>query len=383
MTEPPLKIIAYGAVSSAGCSTDGHWSAYTSARTTLQFDPPLSRWVGRVPAATETRLAALDASLPERTDRAARLACLAAIEAIDRAGWRGSDYGIQLGCSRGPTERWEEEYTAFIATGRAHPLTSPTTTLGSLATTVGNYLGTSGWRGAQSMTCSSGLHALIQGAALLTVGLERRLLAGGAEAPLTPFTVAQLAAPRLYTNADKNDPFPCRPLAEEPTGMVLGEGAALFALEHTTAPGLAIIAGYGYAHEFAGSATGIRPDGSALAAALRVALARAGVREVDAVVVHAPGTARGDAAELAALRNIFGNELPYLLSGKWTTGHTLGASGTLGVALAVECLQRGELLAFPYQALVSRQTFPRKVERVAVLATGFGGNAAALILTID
>src|SRR5207237_3984286 len=126
-----------------------------------------------------------------------------------------------------------------------------------------------------SSTCSSALQALGTGLAWLRAGLADRYLAGGTEAPLTPFTVAQLRAVGIYS-ARPADDFPCRPGAASASAntFVLGEGAAVFALERAVPrPGDLLLAGVGFGFERAASRTGITPTGDHFQQAMRQALA--------------------------------------------------------------------------------------------------------------
>ena len=69
---------------------------------------------------------------------------------------------------------------------------------------------------------------------------------------------------------------------------------------------------------------------------------------IDVVVLHAPGTLKGDNAEMEAVRRVFGKELPALTTNKWKLGHTLGTSGILSVELALLMLQHQHFIGIPY-----------------------------------
>lgn len=100
-------------------------------------------------------------------------------------------------------------------------------------------------------------------------------------------------------------------------------------------------------------------------------------RPVDLVIAHAPGTALGDPEELAAIREIVGDH-PRVVSGKWITGHTLGASGAIAVNQAIRAFEHG-FPELPYECLDDRGTRDRP-QRIMINATGFGGNAATLVI---
>ena len=102
-------------------------------------------------------------------------------------------------------------------------------------------------------------------------------------------------------------------------------------------------------------------------------------KSIDAIVVHAPGTIKGDNSELMAIKEIFKDKTPHLISTKFQTGHTLGASGGLSLDLAIEMIHRNELISFPYDS--NNGTKPSQVNTVLINAIGFGGNAVSLVIT--
>ena len=110
-------------------------------------------------------------------------------------------------------------------------LSSPTTTLGNISSWVAHDLQTKGPEISHSITCSTALHALINGVAWLKSGMANKFLVGGSEAPLTPFTIAQMKAMRIY--AKGNSDYPCRAmdLQKKQNTMVLGEAASIACLE--------------------------------------------------------------------------------------------------------------------------------------------------------
>ena len=115
---------------------------------------------------------------------------------------------------------------------------------------------------------------------------------------------------------------------------------------------------------------------------MAMALENAGLDSVDVVIMHAPGTTQGDQAELRAVQSIFGenssSSFPHIVSTKHMTGHTLGASGGVSLDLALEMIQRGEVVRFPYETEVRQEIV--KPETVLVNAVGFGGNAVSVIV---
>jgi 3-oxoacyl-[acyl-carrier-protein] synthase II len=352
--------------------------------------------VGALPAELEQQVQALPALNQQlkQVDRSVLLAVLAAREAVRQAGWGGpeaGEVGVNIGSSRGATASFEKHFASFHDSpdGSVSALSSPTTTLGNISSWVAQDLQMEGPVISHSITCSTALQALANGMAWLRAGMAARFLAGGAEAPLTPFTLAQMEALGIYS-PDLNHSFPCRPChpAQRNT-FVLGEGAAVFALEALSAEeagggsgtGRIAIEAIGFGVEAIRSKTGISAEGLHFQKAMTQALAQAPNRlPPDLILLHAPGTVAGDAAELKAVQEVFGTDSPALFSNKWQFGHSLGASAALSLAQAVEILQQQWVPEFPYPT-VFRPKPLRELNRIMVNAAGFGGNATSLIVS--
>ncbi len=296
---------------------------------------------------------------------------------------------MSIGSSRGATGRLEEFHAGFLAEGSVPAAASPLTTLGNVASWVAFDAGQEGAAAlSHSSTCSSAFQALGNAMAWLRAGMADRFLAGGTEAPLTDFTLAQMRAIGIYSPFAAAD-WPCRPGAGRPSTFVLGEGAAVFALERGSrtalqaAPAAALLLeGVGFGFEAIGSKTGLSPEGRHFQQAMRQALTQAHAlpETIDAVVLHSPGTPAGDAAERAALRAVFGEHQPLLLSNKWLLGHTLGASAALSLDFALHILETQHWPTPPFATDVNGPA-PGPMRRVLVNAAGFGGNAASVLVT--
>ena len=99
--------------------------------------------------------------------------------------------------------------------------------------------------------------------------------------------------------------------------------------------------------------------------------------EVDAIVMHAPGTVKGDQSEYKAIQKIFGATLPLLTTNKWKLGHTFGASGMLSVELALLMLQHQTFIGVPFTL---SQTHETPLRKILINAVGFGGNAVSVLI---
>ncbi|MDB5263168.1 MAG: beta-ketoacyl-ACP reductase [Adhaeribacter sp.] len=348
--------------------------------------------VGALPEAAEILLAQLarEKKAYQSLDKSVLMAVYAARLAVAAAGWETeAEVAVNIGSSRGATGLYEQYLEEYLKEGQVSAQTSPVTTLGNISSWVANDLQTNGPVISHSVTCSTTLQAIANGFAWLKSGMATRFLAGGAEAPLTPFTIAQMKAIGIYS-LNSRPPFPCRPLnAEKENTFVLGEGAAVFALEKITASALnkknptnIILESVGFATEAIPSKTGISKEGLHFQKAIRSALQSAeNPAPIDLVILHAPGTVAGDAAEIRALQAVFGREsLPVLTSNKWLVGHSLGASAGLSLEYAVHLLQHQVPLPFPYACFLENKS-EINITRILILAAGFGGNAAAVILS--
>jgi 3-oxoacyl-(acyl-carrier-protein) synthase len=307
-------------------------------------------------------------------------AILASRMAVSHSDWKGSDdFGINIGSSRGATQLFEKHHEEFITTGKVATLTSPTTTLGNISSWVAHDLQTKGPEISHSITCSTALHALLNGVAWLKSGLATKFLVGGSEAPLTDFTIAQMRAMKIY--ASEASTYPCRTFDFDKTKntMVLGEGAAVACLEIANHENvLAIVEGIGYATEVLQHGVSISAEALCFQRSMAMALGTISPEEVDVIVTHSPGTIKGDAGEMMAIQAVFGNNIPLLTNNKWKIGHTFGASGLLSVEMALLMLQHNHFIDVPF---LTAQSQNRAIKKIMVNAVGFGGNAVSVLLS--
>lgn len=302
-------------------------------------------------------------------------------QAVEMAGWqRGTKFGINIGSSRGATGLFERHFSHFIKTGKAETLASPSTTLGNISSWVAQDLQSSGPEISHSVTCSTGLHAILNGVAWLTSGMADKFLAGGSEASLTPFTIAQVQAMKIYARKDSEYPCQALNLQKRQNSMVLGEGAAVVCMEAgIKINALAILTGIGYATEELEHSVSISANGTAFQKSMKMAMGDLSPGDIDVVVLHAPGTIKGDRSEITAVKAVFGKDLPALTTNKWKLGHTFGASGVLSLELAILMLQHQEFVTVPY---ISEGKKPASIRNVMVNAVGFGGNAVSVLVSL-
>ena len=313
-------------------------------------------------------------------DNSVLFAILASRKAIEMAGWKSEDsFGINIGSSRGATQLFEKHYDTFLKTGKAQTLASPTTTLGNISSWVAHDLQSQGPEISHSITCSTALHAVLNGVAWLRSGMADKFLVGGSEAPITDFTIAQMKALKIYAN--ENEAFPCRAMDfdKKKNTLILGEGAAVCCLEKGEKQNaLAYIDGFGFATEILEHNISISAEADCFQKSMKMALQNTRLEDVDVIVMHAPGTKSGDLTEWKAIQKVFGENLPLLTTNKWKIGHTFGASGMLSIEMAILMMQHNQFVGVPFTEVKSEV---KSIRKVLVNAVGFGGNAVSILLS--
>jgi len=382
----PVSIVSIASVSALGHNRDQIITNYGLAKHFLSkqsfFDKEVV--VGALTPDTKTAMATLSHSDKKykSLDNTVLFAIHTAREVLEKSGWdREATIGVNFGSSRGATALFEKQYAFFLEHQKSEVLTSPTTTLGNISSWVSHDLQIDGPDVSHSITCSTALHALLNGMAWLQAGFADKFIVGGSEAPLTDFTLSQIHALKIYTENIEN-PFPCRALDMDQTqnSMVLGEGAAAVGLElGVSDKALALIEGIGYATEILSHAASLSATAECLQKSMRMALRNMAPSDVDVIVMHAPGTLKGDVAEMRAIEAVFYKDIPALTTNKWKLGHTFGASGLLSLEMAVIMLQTQTFIEVPY---LNNHSRPKKIKRILVNAVGFGGNAVSVMLRL-
>ena len=384
----PIAITSIASFSALGKTTNEVWTEYLNPRTLilekkigehLNFVAPLSDDLIK-----EVQLLRNSESKYKSLDNSVIYAILASREAVKNAGWNDSEFGVNIGSSRGATELFEKHHQEFLETGKTPTLASPTTTLGNISTWVAHDLKSKGPELSHSITCSTALHALLNGIAWMQAGMADRFLVGGSEAPLTAFTIAQMQALKIYANAKICQPelgeWTCRALdlTKTKNTMVLGEGAAMACLElGEKENALAYVTGFGYATDDLQHSISITDEAECFQKSMKMALQNVSLEEVDVIVMHAPGTIKGDKSEYKAIEKLFGKKMPMLTTNKWKVGHTFGASGMLNIEMAMVMMQQQQFIGVPF---VTEENHRKAIRNVLINAVGFGGNAVSILL---
>ncbi|WP_103532743.1 beta-ketoacyl synthase [Streptomyces sp. SM11] len=412
-----VVITGVGMTTPLGGDTPSTWKAVAEGCSAGRWLPN-ARGAARpagigAPVAVEP-LSVLDGRGLRRLDRSGQLALVAAREAwadarlprpVPAFGDRldPAETAVVVGTALGAVERTLAMHDELRekTTRKVSPFTIPAMIADSAAVRIGLDLGVRGGVHTLVSACAAGAEAVAAGVALLRCGQARAVLAVGTDAALVPLVIAGFgAALALAPDSDGNPSEVSRPFDRRRRGFLLAEGAAAVVLERRStawargAVPYCEIAGVGRTSD-AYDLVQPPPDGRGIAAAVGAALDDAGtVPEAVAMVsAHATGTWRGDAAEAAALRQVFGpfaDRIP-VCAVKSGLGHMLGAAGVAQTALAALSLSRR--LVPPIVNLDEPEDLgldlvrdaPRPLDGVPGAmalsnASGFGGHNVALVL---
>jgi 3-oxoacyl-[acyl-carrier-protein] synthase II len=208
-----------------------------------------------------------------------------------------------------------------------------------------------------SSACASGAHAIGDASEWIRRGRADVMLAGGAEATITPVGIGGFEAMLALSRRNEDPARASRPFDRERDGFVCGEGSAIIVLESLTrattrgARIYAEVTGYGSSSD-AYHVTHPAPDGDGAQRAMNRALADAGVAptDVDYLNAHATSTPTGDAHEARAIERVFGEHATgpsasrlWVSATKSMTGHLLGASGALESAVCALAIHHGRV----------------------------------------
>ena len=244
--------------------------------------------------------------------------------------------GVIVGSGIGGLPRIEETQTEYLARGarRISPFFVPASLINLISGQLSILLGLKGPSYAVVSACTTGLHSIGDAARLIEYGDADVMLAGGAEATVSPLGVGGFAAMRALSTRNDDPATASRPWDRDRDGFVLGEGAGVLVLEeyeHARRRGARIygeFAGYGMssdAHHITA------PDRDGPRRGVAMALRNGGVNpdQVDYVNAHGTSTPLGDKNETEALKLAFGDHARKLVvnSTKSMTGHLLGAAG--------------------------------------------------------
>jgi len=346
-----VVISGIGVVSPVGSSLDEFWTALVEGRSGI--GPltliPTERLSTRIAAQVggfdpDAHFSPKQAHLLDRFAQFAVVAARAAVRdaqceiseelALDAATVVGNGSGGQGTVDAGYLKLYGQNAE------KAHPLSIPRWMVNAAASQVSIDLGLRGPTWTVATACASATHAIGQAFHMVRNGQAPIALGGGTEACLTVGTVKAWEALRALSTDT------CRPFSRNRSGLVIGEGAAMFLLEprdRALARGARVYAevlGFGMSAD-ASDITAADADGGARAMRAALRDARANPEDVDYVNAHGTGTILNDRTESEALRKVFGSHADRLAvsSSKAVLGHSMGAAGALELAAAALALQ--------------------------------------------
>jgi len=345
----------------------------------------------------------------KRTGRAVHLAIAATREALDRAGVcpenmslaEKQGWGVILGSGGGTADFVEEQYRLYYSDQlrKISAYNVSSSTIGSLSSELSIHFGFHGPSHVISTGCTSSTDALGYAFNLIRFGLADHLVAGGADATITPAIMQGFCVMQAVSTAYNDAPARAsRPFDRSRDGFVLGEGAWILILEERAAaltrgaPIYAEVRGYGSTCD-AYHRVRLEPSGEepARAMSLAIADARLAKDEVGYIALHGTATVLNDKTETRAAKLCFGkqaHELP-MSSVKSMIGHPQGASGAAGVVAAI-CAMNGGFLpptinldeSDPECDLnyIPNQSIAKATEIALCNCIGFGSKNSALVI---
>ncbi|HQA04553.1 MAG TPA: beta-ketoacyl-ACP synthase II [Thermodesulfovibrio thiophilus] len=246
--------------------------------------------------------------------------------------------GIVIGSGMGGLPAIEYYHRILLEKGwkRVSPFFIPMVIVNLAAGQISIRYGIKGPTLAVTTACATGNHSIGEAFRMIQYGDADVIIAGGAEAVITPMAIAGFAVMRALSTRNDEPEKASRPFDLNRDGFVMGEGAGIIILEeleHAIKRGAKIYAelvGYGMSSD-AYHITAPAPAGTGGASCMKMALNDAGIspEEVDYINAHGTGTKQGDELETQAIKTVFG-EHAYKLSVSSTksmTGHLLGAAG--------------------------------------------------------
>lgn len=353
-----VVVAGYGAITPLGSSVEDTWQGLIAGKSGIDYITLFDTHNLNVKIAAEVKdfnpVDYLDPTTARYTDRFAQFAIAASLQAIEKARLKIDDknkydIGILIGSGIGGLSTLSRQLEILYTRGstRVSPYTAPMMITDSASSRVSMITGIRGPNLSLVSACSTGTDALGIAYKMIKYGDCKVMIAGGADATITPIGVASFSqAGALSKNADPQKAS--RPFDALRDGFVMGEGAGIMVLERLDyalsrgAPILGEIVGYGATSD-AYHITQPLEDGEAAAKAIEIALANLDCTDVDYINAHGTSTPLNDVAETKAIKKAFGaraRKIP-ISSIKSMVGHMLGAAGAVEAIICCKVLTEG------------------------------------------
>ncbi len=297
------------------------------------------------------------------------------------------DCDVIIGSSRSFQYVWENIAIDYIKNKKIDKINFLETLPNTPAIISAKIIGTQSIVSTYQGACATGIIALAQGFDLIKWGKSQRVIVGVMETAITPLTITGFKQMGAIASSG------CYPFDLNREGLVLGEGGAFFVLESAhlarerKAKIYGKISGYGLTNDacymYAPS-----PDQKSAITAIKDCLYRSNLypENIDYIHSHGTGTKLNDQYEVRLIEKLFKPNIP-ISSTKGATGHTLGASGGLGVAFCLMALQSNIIPPcvglkqpeYPLNFIIKAQE--KELKNILCLSFGFGGQNAAIALS--
>ncbi len=409
MARRRVVITGLGIVSPVGSSVEEAWQNIIAGRSGIERIARFDVAAFPVQIAGEVKgfdiAQYLSPKEARRMDTFIHYGMAAGIQAIKDAGLEAHPanadrIGVAIGSGIGGLPLIENTRDEFLAGGvrKISPFFVPGSIINMISGNLSIMYGYKGPNVALVSACSTGTHSIGDAGRLIEYGDADIMIAGGAEATVSPLGLGGFCAARALSTRNDDPATASRPWDRDRDGFVLGEGAGVVVLEeyeHARSRGARIygeLAGYGMSAD-ANHMTAPCEDGEGAARCMSNALRNAGMNPQDVQYVNAHGTSTplGDKAETIAVKRAFGDHARQLVvnSTKSMTGHLLGAAGGIEAvfsALAIyhqvspptiNLFNQDELCDLDYCANEARQM---KIDVAISNSFGFGGTNGTVVL---
>jgi 3-oxoacyl-[acyl-carrier-protein] synthase II len=356
-------VTGMGVVTPLGCKLDDYWNGLlagkSGVRTVTRFniDDYPTKIAGEVQGFDPSSV--IDKKELRRMDLAEQYALVASDEAVkdsglDLAGVDLDRCGVVIGSGIGGITTFEAQHSILMTSGpgRVSPFFIPMMIIDMCAGLVSIRFGFRGPNYATVSACASSAHAVLDAFRIIQRGEADVMITGGAEATITPTSMAGFCQARAMSTRNDAPEKASRPFDKGRDGFVMGEGSAILILEsyeHAVKRGARIYAevlGGGMTAD-AHHITAPHPEGIGARRAMTVAMNDAGISPNDVSYINTHGTATdlGDIAETRAIKTVFG-DYAYKIpcnSTKSMTGHLLGSAGAAELVAVVKSIETGML----------------------------------------
>ncbi|EDP7679602.1 beta-ketoacyl-ACP synthase II [Campylobacter jejuni] len=342
-------------------------------------------------------LEVVDGKEVKKIDRFIQLGIKAAREAMQDAGFSEEldkeEFGIVSASGIGGLPNIEKN--SIICSERGPRKISPFFIPSALVNMLGGLIsiehGLKGPNISCVTACAAGTHAIGEAYKSIALGNAKKMLVIGAEAAICPVGIGGFASMKALSTRNEDPQHASRPFDKERDGFVMGEGAGALVFEEyeeAKKRGATIYAeliGFGESAD-AHHITSPTLDGPLRA--MKKALNMAGNPKVDYINAHGTSTPVNDKNETAAIKELFGNNIPLVSSTKGQTGHCLGAAGAIEAVISVMALRDGVVPPTINQLVKDEEcdldyipNISRKVDLKVVMSNsfGFGGTNGCVV----